>query len=154
MSEITVNIVTRQMLWPTTRPSTYLIDPVAFFLALFGAPLLVAALGFWAIIPVFAVPFGAPFYLIIGTPLILRSLSRRPPKAGQFAAMAFIANFATPLLYWAYAIVFHTGDTPESAMIFFGFGAMFAPLWGGGFAMIYRLLQRDFYKTPITGELT
>lgn len=154
MSEMTGIIAKHYVLWPTPRARKYLIDPVAFFLALFGAPLSVAVVFFWALFPVFAVPLGAPFYLIIGTPLILFSLSRRPPKTGQFAAMAFVANFATPVLYWVYVATFHTGDGPEGAMIFFGFGAVFAPLWGAAFAVIYRYLQRDFYKTPITGELT
>ena len=71
MTEITAKY--DGIFWRAARPGPrYLIDPVAFFIALFGAPLLVALLGFWAFfIPIFALVFGGPIYLLLATPALL-----------------------------------------------------------------------------------
>lgn len=141
MTEITANIKKRDV---------YVIDPVAFFFSLVGAPLAVAAGGFWALgIPVFAVVFGGPFYLAIGVPVLLWYLGRKPPKPWNIAGLALVSYAipATVLMLYLWAEQGHRGV--QELSIFIGFGLIFAPLWGGVFGIFYRNFQRAIYARPV-----
>ena len=128
----------------------YVIDPVAFFFALVGAPLAVAAGGFWAIgIPVFAVVFGGPFYLAIGVPVLLWYLGRRPPDPLRIAGLALVSYGVPAGIFLLYLLVTGGQSAAEGFVIFVGFGLIFAPLWGGVFGIFYRNFRREFYARPI-----
>lgn len=141
MTEITANTKVRE---------TYVIDPVAFFFALIGAPLAVAAGGFWALlIPVFAVVMGGPFYLAIGMPVLLWHLGRRPPEPWRIAGLALL-SFAIPAVVTLAYFYFAMGPREaQQLLVFAGFGAVFAPLWGGIFGIFYRNFRREIYTRPI-----
>lgn len=141
MTEITANTKLRE---------TYVIDPVAFFFALVGAPLAVAAGGFWALlIPVFAVVYGGPFYLAIGVPVLLWYLGRYPPEPLRIAGVALV-SFAYPAAV-ALAYVYFVSGPREARqlLVFAGFGAVFAPIWGAVFGIFYRNFRREIYTRPI-----
>ncbi|MEM8578201.1 MAG: hypothetical protein AAGF60_10145 [Pseudomonadota bacterium] len=87
---------TAHNIWmPAPRPARYLVDPVAFFIALIGAPLLVTLASFWLfLIPVFALVLGGPIYLILGTPLLLFHLRRDEGKSDSIVALAMMTVLA------------------------------------------------------------
>lgn len=139
------------LFWPAHRAPRYLVDPVAFFVALIGAPLVVAVLGFWALgIPVYAVPLGGLPYLIIGGPILAQKLRHYAPETRRFAIIGLIANnvmfFAIALLL----ILMHAQTAIGVAALIFAFGLIFAPLWSAVFAILYRNLRREFYQNPIS----
>ena len=141
MTEITANTKLRE---------TYVIDPVAFFFALVGAPLAVAAGGFWALgIPIFAVVYGGPFYLAIGVPVLLWYLGRRPPEPWRIAGLALVSYGVPAGLFLLYLRVAGGQGAAQEFIIFAVFGLIFAPLWGGVFGIFYRNFRRDFYARPI-----
>lgn len=148
MTEITADTVS--FLMPRPRPTTYLIDPVAFCLAVIGGPALVALLGFWVLfIPVFALVFGGPLYLAIGVPVLLIYLSRHQATIDGISFLAFLsfATFALPAMGVIYLIGMEREFATFLALV--GFGLIFAPLWGMATGWIYLRLRRDFYAHPL-----
>jgi len=129
----------------------YLIDPTAFFAALILAPLLVALLGFWiALIPVVAVILGGLPYLLVGGPLLANALRKNKPTFRVFSRVGLLANLATPFLVFLFYMM---NNPPEAALnaavIYFGFGLIFAPLWSGVFAVLYRKFRLELYSRPL-----
>ncbi len=128
----------------------YRIAPAAFIAAFVLAPLLVTALGFWLVIPVFAVLMGGLPYLLAGGPLLAYGLRYNEPSFYAFAGIGLLANTATPFLVFLFYIA---NETPEAALImavtFSKFGMFFAPLWCGVFAVLYRHLRREPYSHPL-----
>lgn len=138
--------IAEKILLPQPRAPRYNIDPVAFAVALIASPVLVAVLGFPALfIPVFALVFGGPIYLVVGTPLLLLYLQRHPCTPNRIAKLALVAMVAVLLVLPLGLAPF--ADLPEILMIFklAAFGLIFAPLWGHVFGWIYRGLCRDLY---------
>ncbi|THH34409.1 hypothetical protein E4Z66_18405 [Aliishimia ponticola] len=124
----------------------YIVDPMAFFLALFGAPILVAALCFWALfIPVFAVIYGGPLYLAAGTPALLWALPRFGPNSLTCAALAFAIQISICGCAWVW-MEFTDGPATDLAHFFLIFGAAIAPLWGWAFAVLYRAFERSAFR--------
>ena len=141
MTEITANIKLHEI---------YVVDPVAFFFALVGAPLAVAAGGIWALgIPVVAVVFGGPFYLAIGVPVLLWYLGRRPPEPLRIAGLALVSYCVPAGLFMLYLLATGGQSAAQEFVIFAGFGLIFAPLWGSVFGIFYRNFRREFYAPPI-----
>ena len=132
------------------RTARYAIDPTAFFLALVGAPFLIALLTFWALfVPVFAVVFGGPVYLVVGTPILLIYLHYRQGDAMEIAGLAFLANLG---LMGLILIVDLMQGGRSSVGDLFGmaaFGLVMGPLWGIGFAGLYNKLRGDASRAPI-----
>lgn len=128
----------KNMLWPS-----HVIHMPAFFGALILAPLLVTALSFYVVVPVFALLFGAPFYFALGTPLLLWLLSRKPCTSGDCATAALLANGAACV----FAMIFGTLTQNDEiyGMVFFYllFGSIFAPLWGATFGWLYLKFTRN-----------
>ncbi|SMX45820.1 hypothetical protein [Actibacterium lipolyticum] len=138
----------------TQSNDRYLVDPMAFTLSLFGAPFFVAVLGCILIIPIFALPYGFPFYLLIGTPILWWLVRRGESDKSVFAGWGFLGNLATPLLFLIWAELTDGYANEGLAIFLFVFGMLFAPLWALAFIHLYARLQRDFYKTPMQqGEL-
>ena len=116
-------------------------DIIAFTAALICAPLVVTALTFVTVIPVFALIVGAPLYLVVGTPTLLWMVGRYPPRFAPYALAGLGAIFALMVLMWLLDLA--RPDLQASG--FFGFlvaGAVFAPLWAGTFAPLYRWWNR------------
>ena len=131
------------------------VDPVAFAVALVAAPLAVAGLGFWAVVPVFAVGFGAPSYLTFGALFLFLALHLGGGGAGRLALWASAANLASVPAVWA---VLHAGyersaaDAWTETQFIVRWGIIFAPLWGLAFGLLYQRFRRDFYGVSKEGE--
>ena len=124
-------------LWPNQ-----IINIPAFFGALILAPLLVTALSFYVVIPVFALMFGGPLYLALGTPLLLWLLSRQPCTSRDCATAALLANAAVCALAMLYGAAIRNDDIFGVTFFFLLFGSIFAPLWGGTFGWLYLKFTR------------
>ena len=133
-----------------TPSERHLIDPVMFFVALIGAPLLVTALSFWVmLIPVAALFFGGPVYLITATPVLLWWLSRNAPKVSDIAMIGFSANLAACVVIYLLGEAMGLHDAEAMARIYLIFGSVFAPLWAGVFAKLYLRLRRPYFAQTI-----
>lgn len=122
-------------------------DIVAFAGALIGGPVVVTLVSAITIIPVFALIFGAPLYLIVGTPTLLWMVGRYPPDFSPFAVAGLGSIFAMMALAGALDSLRPDLGTDEA----FGFliaGAVFAPLWAGTFAVLYRRFNRMTRLVP------
>ena len=138
--------VINRLMVRTSRKPGYLIDPVAFFVALIAGPLVVTGMTFWLLfIPVFALVMGGPLYLIMGTPLLLIYLRRNQPSVESIAFLALLAVLALFPIAGALSLI--TGDAGlfQGAVFFLGFGLVFGPLWAVAFGKIYLRMRRDFY---------
>lgn len=134
----------------TKQREAYAIDPVAFFFALIGAPLAVAAGGFWIMgIPVIAAVLGGPFYLAIGVPVLLWHLGRHPPRPWRIAELAFTSSAVMSLVGLTMIYITEGARDAQHYLFFVGFALIFAPLWGGVFGIFYRNFQREIYTHPV-----
>jgi len=146
MTEITANSVNTH----------YIIDPVAFFIALIGGPLLFTAATFWlALIPVFALALGAIPYLVVGIPVLLLHLRRHPPEVDRIsttALKAFLVLWATVCAgAWLRNMsAVDAVDLAALAGIILIFGSVFSLCWGACFGWLYRALARDFYTRAVS----
>lgn len=128
----------------------YAIDPVAFFFALICAPLLVAVLFCWIVaIPVFAIFFGGPFYLVFGTPVLLVYLHLRqgsPEGAAGLAMLTVTIGLIVIMLGMAL-----TGETKAlEGMFTFGlFAFVHAAGWGLAFGKLYNRWRSDISRQPL-----
>ena len=131
------------------------VDPVAFVVALIGAPILVGLIGFWAVVPIFAIGFGAPTYLTFGTLFLFLALHSGTDTLDRLALWASIANLASAPAIWV-AIRIGWGESADDAwfatQFTVGWGLIFAPLWGLVFGWLYRVFRRDFYDPDKEGE--
>lgn len=57
---------------------------------------------------------------------------------GTFVGYAFIANLFSPVLFIAWAFITADRDIWSGALIYLGFGAIFAPIEGAIFGWLYR----------------
>lgn len=116
----------------------YSVNPIAFFFALVGAPLVVTLLSFWTVIGLFALPFGIIPYLAIGTPLLLWAVGRIKPNFSAYALLGFAGNVTLALILWIVALADSgSGQTTDAILFFAGFGMIFAPLYAGAFGSLY-----------------
>ncbi len=107
----------------------------AFFAALLLAPLFVALLGFWAVIPFYALLFGLPTYLTFGTVFFCLSLHNGLDGKRDLAAAGLVAHlFSLPIVLLV---------EPDLLGIIALFGAPMAPLWGLMFGALYRGMRHD-----------
>lgn len=129
------------------RPSERRPDWRAFILAMVATPIVLGVGGAVLVIPAFAAILGLPMQLTLGTAAALLAIryghyrNGRPGMA-SFIGYAFLANFFSPVLYTAWALVTGESDIWEGALIYLGFGAIFAPVEGAIFGGLYRLMAR------------
>lgn len=131
------------------HPTRYIIDPVAFFIALIGGPLVFTGMTFAVFfIPVAALIFGGPAYLLIGTPLLLWYLRRNDGDPNALAILALKVMLSALILVLIVAAV--TGDEGVFGfgLWFTGFGMIFGPAWAYFFGLLYQRLRRDFFAKP------
>ncbi|MCX7566900.1 hypothetical protein OS189_11170 [Sulfitobacter sp. F26169L] len=112
------------------RPAHYIVDPVAFFAALIGGPILFTLLSFWALlIPVAALILGAPFYLLVGTPVLLWYLRHHDGDPHDLGFLAF--KVMGIVLVFGTLLAAATGDQNllGIGLSYTGFGMIFALAW-------------------------
>lgn len=130
-------------------PPRYIIDPVAFFTALILGPLLFTGMSLWALfIPVAALFFGGPAYLIIGTPVLLWYLRSHDGDPGDLGFLAFKVMMFAMVLIIAVAAISWDEEIFGVGMWFTGFGMIFAPAWAYFFGIVYQRLRGDFFAKP------
>ena len=135
------------VLVPNAKPPQRIIDPVAFFVALIGAPIVFALFTFWIFfIPVAAIVFGGPAYLVFGTPVMLWVMNRRDPSGFEVIGWALLAVVVMIALMSLLGILTGDKDWFDFALFYGGFGLIFAPCWAATFIGLYRWLCRDFYS--------
>ena len=117
-------------------------DIEAFVLALICAPVLVTLILGIFIVPLFALVFGGPLYLIVGTPTLLWMVGRYPPDAARFALAGIGSIFVMMALAGVLDVV-RPDLGADGVFAFLIVGAIFAPLWAGTFAPLYRAWNRQ-----------
>ena len=128
----------------------YPLDPVAFALALVCAPLIVALLGFWALaIPIFAVLFGGPIYLVFGTPVLLTYLLYRRGSPEGAALLGFLTVIVGLVGLWLLGTAFGRMQDIEPLLWMGGFGLIFGPLWGLTFGLLYNRWRNEQSRQPL-----
>lgn len=132
---------------PVTKP--ILIDPLAFVLALLGAPILVALLGFWLLfIPVFAIYFGGPLYLVLGTPVLLWFIPRYGINIWKLGLLAAGVNvIGSGVIALALFAMESNLGADDFARLYLFFGTPVAFAWGLAFGALYPAFERKIYKT-------
>lgn len=110
-------------------------DPTAFALALIGGPLVFTLILSPTIIPIFALIFGGPVYLAVGTPVLLWMVGRFPPQAEVFIGGGALGCFALAALA---ALV-------QPALIM---GALVGIPFAGGWCLVFILFYRRFNRMP------
>ncbi|QBF33560.1 hypothetical protein [Thalassococcus sp. S3] len=121
------------------------VDPIAFFLALVGAPLVVAVLGFWImLIPVVGIVLGGPYYLILGTPILLAYLLLYEPKPWIAALLATVAVLL--LLGGAHLLQARLPTDLLREPMYLYFGPPCGAAWGAAFVWLYRWIRQDIFK--------
>ena len=115
------------------------LDPIAFVSALIGAPLLVTLFTFYLYIPVVALVFGTPVYLVVGTPILLWMVTRVPPQGEIYALAGFATNAALLLIGF---VGLQLGWVSRELAVIPVAGLVFAPAWAGCFPTIYRKCYR------------
>ena len=115
------------------------LDPIAFVSALIGAPLLVTLFTFYLYIPVVALVFGTPVYLVVGTPILLWMVTRVPPQGEIYALAGFATNAALLLIGF---VGLQLGWVSLELAAIPVAGMVFAPAWAGCFPTIYRKCYR------------
>ena len=134
----------------TTPRLRHIIDPVAFFIALVGGPILFTLATFWLLlIPVFALGFGAIPYLLLATPTLLVYMRRNPATPASIARVSLASFVVGWLICTALATQIMGAGIASAALWILAFGTLFAPCWGASFGWLYVKLARDFYAKPI-----
>lgn len=127
----------------------FAIDAPAFFIALVGAPLYVTAGTFWLFgIPIFALLFGGPVYLALGTPALLIHLRRNEGTVGSVICLSLLTLVFGAVAAGCLALL--AGVLPALGFVgyYAFFGAFFAPLWAWAFIRIYNRLRSDLSRMP------
>ena len=117
-------------------------SPIAFTAALIGAPLLVTLVGGVLLIPIAALIFGGPVYLIAGTPVLLWMIGRFPPEFENYALAGLLTNLAL-LTVAGLLQEIPQSSIPIDTVWFLLPGVIFAPLWAGTFGYLYARFTRS-----------
>ncbi len=131
----------------TVKNVTLPFDPIAFCLALIGAPIIFTLLTFYLLIPIVALFFGLPFYLAIGTPVLLWMVGRYHPSFLTYAFAGLMVNIG---LFFIVRLAEATAVISSHTSELFVFGLIFGPLWAGLFAVLYHWLHRPLIPLSTT----
>lgn len=141
----------------------YDVDIIIFFIAIILAPICVTILTFWVfMVPVWALLFGWPYYVLFGAPLYWFMLRRYGPQYGPNLLVSWLALLAAPIIWFSVDWIMNGKFEPESFSLlgmpvflfwfpkyiglFVIFGVVFAPLWGATFICLYRFLTGQPYQ--------
>ncbi|GHC55881.1 hypothetical protein [Neogemmobacter tilapiae] len=115
------------------------LDPIAFFAALVLSPFVVTLMTFYLLVPMRALILGLPVYLALGTPVLLWMVGRYPPVFATYAGAGLVVNLAL-VIFCRWLAEFRDGMELMTVLATIGF--LFAPLWAGCFAWLYRSFYR------------
>jgi hypothetical protein len=134
---------------PRQSGAPFAVPPVAFICALFGAPLVIAFFGFWIfLIPVFALYFGGPLYLVCAGPACYWYLKRRVPKTLEITLLAIVVNtIVTLVLLCLNALMASFFRLDDLLVLYGGFGSVMSAIWGATFCKLYVWFKADTDKT-------
>lgn len=107
------------------------------------------ALGFWAIVPIFALIIGGPVYLVVGTPILLWRLRRPLHQAGDLVILAVASAAVLVVVSMVYTGVTGTPDAAVAIVNFGLFALVFAGLWAAAFGWLYIKMRRELYAHPV-----
>ncbi len=128
----------------------YALDPVAFAKALILAPLTVAAFGFWVfLIPVFAVVFGGPVYLVLGTPILMIYLHFSKGSAKGAGVLAFVTVVVASAFLMLAHLMLDLFRHPDGLLIWIGCALVIAPIWGMTFGKLYNRWRSPMSRRPL-----
>lgn len=132
----------------TDKPPPF--DIIAFVGALICAPIAVTLVTGVTIIPIFALVFGAPAYLIFGTPVLLWMVGRYPPATMRYALAGLLVNaMLCGVIFLADRYLPTAKDSALSETLSLAlWGLLFAPIWAGTFAPLYRRFNRMARLVP------
>ena len=124
-------------------PPRYVVDSWAFAKAFGGAPLLVTLVSFWTLVGLFAPFFGGLQYVLVGLPVSIWGVGRIKPGFVAYGSLGVLANAVATLAILGWLAL--NGKPLEPALTLFGIlGSLFAFLWAGTFAVLYRNMHRGF----------
>ncbi len=144
MTEITVP---KNTFFPNHSPQRYLVDPVAFAVAMIGGPVLVGLVGLPTVILPAATLFGGPLYLFPGIPVMLVAMARQRFTPRRWASLALKTHVTIFIPIALLEVWLSPGG--NTASFYLLFGLFFAPIWGYFSGLIYGWLERDFYKQTL-----
>lgn len=129
---------------PQQNNAPFAVPPVAFICALIGAPLVVAFFGFFILlIPVFALYFGGPLYLIFAGPTFYWYLKRRVPNLLEITLLALALNtIAFVLLLTLVSLKPNMFNLTDILVLYGGFGSLMSAIWGATFCALYRSFRQ------------
>ena len=113
-----------------------------FLIAFIGAPLLVTLLTFWAFVPLYALVFGGPLYLIAGLPLTAWYLRNRHPSWIELILLSQACQLLQVPIFLSIVLYVGDWDMLEVLPTLLFFGAIFALIWISTFLLLYLLLAR------------
>jgi hypothetical protein len=119
-----------------------------FLVAFIAAPLLITLLTFWLYIPIYALIFGGPLYLIAGLPIAAWYLQRHNNGWVQLILLALICQLLQIPIFFGIAWTSGDWNMLQALSTFLVFGAIFAVLWTGTFLILYALLARAEMSAP------
>ncbi len=122
-------------------PGDHKVQLGAFFAALFLAPFLVALLGFWAEVPVFALIFGLPTYLTFGAVTFFWWIRAGFYGTGDLAQAGFVAHVLS--LPFVFPVCQFFLEFEAAFGIIAAFGLLMAPIWGLTFGFLYGWFRHD-----------
>jgi len=88
----------------------------------------------------FSLLFGLPVYVMFGLPLMIWYLRRNPPHFLPIILLGLSAVLGMIPLGMVMAAWAGEWGALEALPFFLGFGAIYAVLWSGTFALLYRWL--------------
>lgn len=145
--------MTRLAQWiatPRKPQPLYIVDPVAFVIALVFGPILFTILTSWALfIPIFALVFGGPIYLLVGTPVMLVYLRRNRALPGKLALLALYAVLGLFAATAVAGLIAPRSINTDKIIPFLLPGLIFGPAWAVSFTLLYNRLRRAFYAQPL-----
>lgn len=113
-----------------------------FLISFIAAPILVTAATFWMFIPIYALIFGGPLYLVAGMPIAAWYLRRHPPRILPVLLLAQASQLLQIPVFLALAAFHGDWSMLNPLPAFLVFGALFALLWTSAFLALYNLLAR------------
>lgn len=119
-----------------------MLDPLAFALALFLAPLVVTVAGCLLIVPVFALFVGALPWLLLGTPALLALALSGPLSAARTVPAALAGGLASWLWFTRFGAALGPAGGETGALLLV-FCLFFAAVWAGAFSWLYRHFYRN-----------
>ena len=116
----------------------YAVPAIAFVASLIAAPLLVTALTFWAIVPIYALIIGGPLFVVIGGPVLWVYLRHFEPRYLPIMLIAVAVQMPTAAILGLFAVIVGENNLAQSFPMLVPIACLFAALWSATFTALYR----------------